>query len=90
MQIEVKKWRNQMSVKYAYVEAKPLGSGEIVVCGKTSSGRLLFGFKALCDPFNSWRETARNYTPTGYIPVFQPNRPARLDDGAVKIFRARC
>lgn len=78
-----------MSVKYAYVETKSLGCGEIVVCGKTSSGRLLFGFKATCDPFNSWRGTARNYTPSGYVPVFQPNRPARLVAPGVKVFRAR-
>jgi hypothetical protein len=79
-----------MNVKYAYIETKSLGCGEIVVCGKNASGKLLFGFKATSDPFNSWRETARNYTPTGYVPVFQPNRPARVISDAPKVFRARC
>jgi len=78
-----------MNVKYAYIETKSLGRGEIVVCGKNSSGKILFGFKATSDPFNSWRETARNFTPTGYVPVFQPNRPANLLGDNVKVFRAR-
>lgn len=80
-----------MSVKYAYVESVSLGNGEIAVCGMAACGKLLFGFKTKDDPFKTWRQTARNYTPTGYEPVFRPNRPAQAAPGQakVKVFRAR-
>lgn len=78
-----------MSVKYAYVESVPLGKGEIAVCGMDCCGKLLFGFKTKDDPLKTWRQTARNYTPAGYEPVFRPNRPAQVATAPVKIFRAR-
>ena len=67
-----------MATKYAYIEAVDIGCGEINVSGKTAGGRLLFGFRAMNDGFQLWRDKARAYTPASYIPVFQVNRPARL------------
>jgi hypothetical protein len=78
-----------MSVRYAYIESVRLGNGEVPVCGMSASGKRLFGFRTFDDPFKSWRQTARNYVPSGYVPVFQPNRPAQVVTAPPKIFRAR-
>lgn len=55
---------------YCYITTTALGFGEIAVEGRAPDGRLLFGFRTMQDAFRSWRERARNYTPSRYIPVF--------------------
>ncbi len=65
-------------LNYAYITKEKLGCGEILIEGRNEGGEILFGFKTYDDGFCSWREKARDYTPSKYIPVFQPNVPARM------------
>ena len=63
-------------MKYAYISSTKLTNGEIIIESKRADGTLLFGFRTF-NPW-SWRNQALDWTPTGYIPVFQPNKPASL------------
>lgn len=63
-------------LKYAYITKRNLAFGEVCVEGRAAGGRILFGFRALSSMF--WRERARRYVPSDYIPVFQDNQPAEL------------
>jgi len=63
-------------MKYAYITHKTFSDGEIAVQALSASGNLLFGFRTR--DYWGWRDRARDWTPSGRIPVFQANRPARL------------
>ncbi len=78
-----------MSGKCVYIEAKLLKGNEVVVRGTTSSGEYIFVFRAPYDPFNSWKDAARNFTPTGCTPVFREFEPPVMRDGRQVVFRAR-
>lgn len=57
-------------INYCYITTAALGFGEIAVEGRSADGCLLFGFRAMQDGFRTWRNKARDYTPSSYIPVF--------------------
>lgn len=61
-------------MEYAYITNKTFPDGEIAVEARTAEGALLFGFRTR--DFFGWRDRARDWTPTGCVPVFQSNRPA--------------
>lgn len=65
-------------MQYIYITEKKLGNGEIVVEGRKASGELFFGFRTHDCPFKSWRDKARSYTASSYIPVFGSGLPARV------------
>lgn len=66
-----------ITFRYVYITRAPLQNGEISVQGRDKDGKIVFGFRAVDDGFQLWREKARAYTPSSYIPVFgsRPSGP---------------
>jgi hypothetical protein len=67
-----------MEVKYCYISIRKLCANEFCVEGKKADGESLFAFYTMQTLPQIWREQARRRVPSGYIPVFQANVPARL------------
>lgn len=61
-------------MRYAYITNNIFSDGEIAVEARAADGALLFGFRTR--DYFGWRNRAREYTPSSFVPVFQANRPA--------------
>lgn len=61
------------NIQYLYIIKTPIAKGEILVEGRTSTGKLHFGFRTFDSLF--WQEKARTYTGTKYIPAFVAKMP---------------
>lgn len=67
-----------MEVKYCYITIRRLYENEFCVEGKKADGELIFAFYTMQTLPQIWREKAQRRVPSGYIPVFQANAPAKL------------